>query len=68
MRESLCSRFVLTLLKLKKDGTMQICMDNCAINKIAFKYRFPIPRLDDLFDELYGVALFSKNDLMSDYH
>jgi hypothetical protein len=59
---------VLTLLELKKDDTMQICMDNRAINKITFKYQFSIPRLDDLLDELYGATLLSKNDLVSDYY
>jgi hypothetical protein len=55
---------VLTLLELKKDDTMQICMDNRVINKITFKYQFSIPRLD----ELYGAILLSKNDLVSNYY
>jgi hypothetical protein len=52
----------------KKDGTLRMCVDYRALNKATVKNRYPLPRIDDLFDRLSGAKVFSRNDLGSGYY
>ncbi|GJS94097.1 putative reverse transcriptase domain-containing protein [Tanacetum coccineum] len=52
----------------KKDGSFRMCNDYRELNKLTVKNRYPLPRIDDLFDQLQGSQFFSKIDLRSGYH
>jgi hypothetical protein len=53
---------------LEKDGTQRLCVDYRALNEVTIKNNYPLPRIDDLFDQLCGACVFSKIDFRSGYH
>jgi hypothetical protein len=52
----------------KKDGTQQMCADYRSLNEVTIKNKYPLPRIEDMFDQMKGVSIFSKIDLRLGYH
>ena len=52
----------------KKDGTLRLCIGYRQLNKMTIKNRYPLPHIDDPFNQLHGATVFSKIDLRSGYH
>ena len=56
------------LLATKKDKTLRLCIDYRQLNRVVIKNTYPLPRIDDLFDQLRGARVYSKIDLRTGYH
>jgi hypothetical protein len=52
----------------KKDRTQRMCIDYRSLNEVTIKNKYPLPRIEDLFDQMKGASVFSKIDLRSGYH
>ncbi|KAL0536801.1 hypothetical protein IC582_025763 [Cucumis melo] len=68
IRPSMSPCGVQVLFVKKMNGSMRLCIDYRKLNKVTLKNRYPLPRIDDLFDQLQGATVFSKIDLRSGYH
>jgi hypothetical protein len=77
LKELLDKRFIcpssspwgaLVIFVEKKDGTQRMCVDYRSLNEVTIKNKYPLPRIEDLFDQLRGAKVFSKIDLGSRYH
>ena len=68
VRPSISPWGALVLFVKKKDGTLRLCIDYKDLNKVTVKNKYPLPKIDDLFDQLQGSCVFSKIDLRSGYH
>ena len=68
IRPSISPWGVLVLFVRKKDGLLWLCIDYRMLNQITMKNKYPLPRIDDLFDQLQSASVFSKMDLRSGYH
>jgi hypothetical protein len=51
------------IFALKKDDIQRLCVDYRALNEVTVKNKYPLPMIDDLFDQLHSVCVFSKIDL-----
>jgi hypothetical protein len=56
------------VLFVEKNGTQRMCVDYRSLNEVTIKNKYPLPRIEDLFDKMKGASLFSKIDLGSGYH
>ena len=52
----------------KNDGSLRTCIDHRQLNMVTIMNKYPLPRIDDLFDHLQGASYFSKKELISGYH
>ena len=68
MRPSISPWGAPVLFVKKKDGSMRLCINYRELNKVSIKNKYPLPRIEDLLDQLHGAAVFSKIDLRTGYH
>jgi hypothetical protein len=68
IRPSVSPWSVQVLFMKKNDGTLILCIDFRQLNKVTMNNKYPLPRIDDMFDQLRGASIFSKIDLRFGYH